>query len=80
VKDEACPELGAAALLKNGFFRAAFTDLLLEALESSGRIRTVMADLVAGAQSYRTLKWRLMGTLEVGLAGKAIKLLLGRKT
>jgi flavin-dependent dehydrogenase len=80
VKDEACAELGAAALLKNGFFNAAFTDLLLEALERSGRVRAVMADLVAGAQSYRTLKWRLMGTLEVGLAGKAMKLLLGRKT
>jgi geranylgeranyl reductase family protein len=80
VKDDACAELRAAALLKEGFFRPAFTDLLLDGLQRSARIRAVMADLVAGTQSYRTLKWRLMGTLEAGLAGRAIKLLIGRKT
>jgi geranylgeranyl reductase family protein len=79
VKDDACAELAAAARLKNGFFRPAFTDLLLDGLEESGPIRAVMADLVAGTQSYRTLKWRLMGTFEFGLAGRALKFLIGRK-
>lgn len=80
VNDDACAELRAAALLKEGFFRAAFTDLLLDGLQRSARIRAVMADLVAGTQSYRTLKWRLMGTLELGLAGRAIRVWMKRKT
>jgi hypothetical protein len=31
-----------------------------------------MADLVAGRQSYKTLKWRLLKTLELGLAWRAL--------
>jgi len=31
-----------------------------------------MADLVAGAQSYRSLKWRLARTLEIGYATRAL--------
>jgi hypothetical protein len=31
-----------------------------------------MADLLAGAQPYRGLKWRLARTLEIGLAFKAL--------
>jgi hypothetical protein len=27
-----------------------------------------MADLVAGTQGYRSLKWRLLRSLEIGLA------------
>jgi geranylgeranyl reductase family protein len=80
VRDEAGVELAAAARLKAGFFRPAFTDLLMEALESSEQIRAVMADLVAGTQSYSALKWRLLKTLEIGLAGKALKWAISRKT
>ena len=67
VRDELVPELARAARLKAGFFRPRFTGLLLRALEQSEPIRRVMADLVAGEQSYRGLKWRLARTLELGL-------------
>ena len=73
VDDEAGGELAAAARLKAGFFRPSFSALLFEGLERSARIRAVMADLIAGAQSYRTLKWRLLNTFEIGLAGRALK-------
>jgi geranylgeranyl reductase family protein len=68
LKGEAVPELSTAARLKAGFFRPAFTRLLLDGLERSAAIRSIMADLVAGTQSYRSLKWRLLGTFELGLA------------
>jgi len=32
----------------------------------------VMADLIAGRQGYGDLKWRLMKTLEVRLAGRLL--------
>ncbi|HEX7138113.1 MAG TPA: geranylgeranyl reductase family protein [Vicinamibacterales bacterium] len=80
VNDEACAELAAAAHLKTGFFRPAFTDLLMDALEQSAPVRAVMADLVAGTQSYRGLKWRLLKTFDMNLAGRALKLLIGRKS
>jgi flavin-dependent dehydrogenase len=79
VRHDAGRELEAAARLKAGFFRPAFTALLLDALEQSEPIRAVMADLVAGTQSYRTLKWRLLKTFEIGFAGKALKTLALRK-
>jgi geranylgeranyl reductase family protein len=60
-------DLARAARIKAGFFRPRFTRLLIDALGQSDRIRAVMADLIAGAQSYRSLKWRLAKTLEVGL-------------
>jgi len=66
------PELACAARLKEGFFRPRFTRLLLDALQESARVRRVMADLVAGAQSYRGLKWRLAGTLNWRLAWRAL--------
>jgi hypothetical protein len=31
-----------------------------------------MADLVAGRQSYASLKWRLLKTFELGLAWRAL--------
>jgi len=80
VNDEACAELASAAQLKTGFFHPAFTRLMLDALEQSAQVRAVMADLVAGTQSYRTLKWRLLKTLEIGLAGRAMKLFVRRKS
>jgi geranylgeranyl reductase family protein len=42
VRDEAYVELAAAARLKAGFFRPAFTSLLIEALDNSSAIRSVM--------------------------------------
>ncbi len=72
VRDEAVSELAGAARLKAGFFRPAFTGLMMRALMESGAIRSVMADLVAGRQSYASLKWRLLKTFEVGLAWRAL--------
>jgi flavin-dependent dehydrogenase len=72
VRDDIASDLARAARYKQGFFRPHFTRLLVDALQSSERIRGVMADLVAGTQSYRGLKWRLAGTLELGLAWKLL--------
>jgi geranylgeranyl reductase family protein len=72
VRDEAVAELARAARLKAGFFRPAFTGLMMRALMQSSAIRAVMADLVAGRQSYATLKWRLLKTFELGLAWRAL--------
>jgi geranylgeranyl reductase family protein len=72
VRDEAIAELARAARLKAGFFKPAFTGLMMRALMQSAAIRAVMADLVAGRQSYKTLKWRLLKTFELGLAWRAL--------
>lgn len=72
------PELARAARLKRGFFRAPFTRLLVDALRTSAAVRGVMADLVAGVQSYATLRRRLLGTLELRLAWRLLLLELGR--
>lgn len=71
VHDEAAGELRRAARLKAGFFRPAFARLMVRALQESGPVRAVMADLVAGEQPYRTLRWRLLQTLELGLAWRS---------
>jgi geranylgeranyl reductase family protein len=73
VRDEAIAELSRAARLKAGFFRPAFTGLMMRALTTSGAIRSVMADLVAGRQMYGALKWRLLKTFEFGLAWRALR-------
>jgi geranylgeranyl reductase family protein len=73
VRDEAISELSRAARLKAGFFRPAFTGLMMRALRTSGAIRSVMADLVAGRQTYGALKWRLLKTFEFGLAWRALR-------
>jgi geranylgeranyl reductase family protein len=72
INDEIAPELRRAALLKAGFFRPRFTRLLIDALQQSGAVRAVMADLVAGRQSYASLKWRLAKTLQVTLAWRLL--------
>jgi flavin-dependent dehydrogenase len=72
VRADISPELGRAARYKAGFFRPAFTRHLLHALDSSRSVRAIMADLVAGTQTYRGLKWRLLATLEVRLALRVI--------
>jgi hypothetical protein len=73
VGDEIVPELSRAARYKAGFFRASFTRLLIEALEHSARVRAVMASLVAGTQPYKSLKWSLAQTVEVGLAWRLLR-------
>jgi flavin-dependent dehydrogenase len=72
VRDEALSELARAARLKAGFFRPAFTGLMMRALRESPAIRAVLVDLIAGRQHYATLKWRLLKTLEIGLAWRAL--------
>jgi geranylgeranyl reductase family protein len=72
--DEVYPELARAAALKAGFFTSRFTDLLVEALGRSEKVRAIMGDLVAGSQPYATLKGRLIRTLEVSLAWRLLKL------
>jgi geranylgeranyl reductase family protein len=67
VRDELHSELRRAAWLKAGFFRPRFVRLMMDALAQSDRVRGVMVDLVAGRQSYRGLKRRLIGTFELGL-------------
>jgi flavin-dependent dehydrogenase len=61
-------ELARAARLQQRFFDPRFTTLLTDALLASAGIRAVMADLIAGRQSYKGLKWRLARTREIGLA------------
>ncbi len=61
-------ELARAAQLQRRFFDPRFTTLLTDALLASANIRAVMADLIAGRQSYKGLKWRLARTGEIGLA------------
>jgi geranylgeranyl reductase family protein len=72
-------ELARAARLKPVFFRPAFVELLLTALQNSSRIRDVMADLVAGTQSYRGLKYRLAKTGEFGLAWRLLRSAYARR-
>jgi geranylgeranyl reductase family protein len=75
VREEIAGELALAARFKSGFFRPQFTRVLVDALRSSGRIRGVMADLMAGIQGYGDLKWRLAKTMELGLAWRMLGLL-----
>ena len=72
VRDEIAADLACAARLKAGFYRPAFIGLLMQALARSEAVRRIMVDLVAGRQSYRALTWRLVQTLEVGLARKVL--------
>jgi flavin-dependent dehydrogenase len=72
VNDQAVGELRRAARLKAGFFKPAFISLLMGALTKSQAIRSVMADLVAGRQTYAALKWRLLKTFELSLAWRIL--------
>ena len=58
-----------AARLKARFFQPHFIALLVWRSSRSGRIRAVMADLVAGRQTYRGLRRRLLATFELRCAG-----------
>lgn len=64
LRDSVYAELLLAAQLKARFFQPRFMGLLLSALRRSAAIRAVMSDLVAGEQPYRTLRRRLLRTLE----------------
>jgi len=70
LREEIHPELSRAARLRDGFFRADFLGLLLQALAESPRIAAVMADLIAGRQPYRGLRRRLLATGEWRHAGR----------
>ena len=70
------PELRRASRMKDKFFGAGFKTLLVGALQRSERIRGIMADLVAGRQTYRGLRRRLLMTGEVRLALAYLQLTL----
>lgn len=74
LRDDIHPELRRAARLRSGFFRPAFLRLLQRALATSPSVRTIMADLVAGQQSYVGLRRRLALTFEWGLAWRVLRL------
>ena len=67
VRAEISSELIRAARLKARFFVPRFMGMLVMALQRSDSIRAIMADLVAGHQTYRGLRRRLIGTLEFRL-------------
>jgi flavin-dependent dehydrogenase len=60
-------ELQRAARLKARFFRPELVALLVKALNRSSRVREIMADLVAGRQTYAGLRRRLLATVELRL-------------
>jgi geranylgeranyl reductase family protein len=70
--DTLVPELRRAAALKEGFFGAGFSRLIVRGLAESAAIRAVMVDLVGGRQSYIGLRRRLLGTRQFGLALKVM--------
>jgi len=67
VRSDIYAELRLAARIKARFYRPAFLSLLIKSLQRSAAIRDVMADLVAGEQPYRTLRTRLLKTMEFRL-------------
>ncbi|MGB2714322.1 MAG: geranylgeranyl reductase family protein [Vicinamibacterales bacterium] len=64
LRDTVYDELVRAAHLKARFFRPELLGLLVRALNRSAPVRAIMADLVAGRQTYAGLRRRLIGTLE----------------
>jgi geranylgeranyl reductase family protein len=71
------PELARAARMKERFFGPTFSRLLVRALDRSERIAAIMADLVAGRQTYHGLRRRLVLTGELRLALAYLRLTLG---
>jgi geranylgeranyl reductase family protein len=64
LRSEIFAELRRAAHIKARFYQPQFMSLLIRALQRSRNIRSVMGDLVAGRQSYRGLRWRLLKSVE----------------
>ena len=73
VADVILPELRRASKLKDGFFCAGFSRLVVHALRESAAMRAVMSDLIAGRQPYTGLRRRLLSTGRLGLAFRVIK-------
>jgi flavin-dependent dehydrogenase len=73
IRDGVYAELRRAAALKSRFFNPPFTGLLIDALRASAAVRGVMVDLIAGTQTYRGLRRRLLRTLEVRLAARLLR-------
>ena len=67
VREDITPELLRAARVKARFYAPHFMRLLLVALNRSASIRAIMADLIAGRQTYRGLRRRLLATGEFRL-------------
>ena len=72
VRDELLPELARAARFKPIFFRPVFTGLMVHALQHSAKVGEVVADHVAGRQSYAGLGRRLLRTWEWRLAARSL--------
>ena len=68
VRSHIYPEMARATRMKRAFFGPAFSTLLVNALQRSDRIAVIMADLVAGRQTYRGLRRRLLMTGEIRIA------------
>jgi geranylgeranyl diphosphate/geranylgeranyl-bacteriochlorophyllide a reductase len=74
MKETVFQELIHAARLKARFFRPELLALLVRALNRSGRVRAIMADLVSGRQTYSGLRRRLLATFELQLIGELFRL------
>jgi geranylgeranyl reductase family protein len=74
LRDSIYDELIRAARLKARFFRPELLSLLVRALQRSGRVRTIMSDLVCGRQPYAGLRRRLIATCELGLMRELFRL------
>jgi geranylgeranyl reductase family protein len=64
LREDVYAELHRAARLKARFYQPRFIGLLIRGLGRSAAIRAVMADLVAGRQTYHGLRRRLFATFE----------------
>jgi menaquinone-9 beta-reductase len=73
IQEEIAADLIRAAEYKAKFFDSQFRRLLLAALRDSGKVRRIMADLIAGDQPYGTLKWTLIRTAELKLAWQLVR-------
>lgn len=70
LRDTTYRELMLAARIKARFYRPVFMRLMIKALQRSARIRSIMADLIAGEQPYHSLRSRLLETMEWKLMGE----------
>ena len=66
------PELVAAAGLAPRFFGPTFLTTMVRTLDRNEALRDVFRDLVAGTQSYRTLRRRLLSCLPRALAALVV--------
>jgi geranylgeranyl reductase len=66
------PELVAAAGLAPRFFGPTFLTTMVRTLDRNEALRDVFRDLVAGTQSYRTLRRRLLACLPRALAALVV--------